>query len=317
MSNFSEINGAQLRNQLHQELTKVIVGQTGLIDYLFCSLIAGGHVLLEGPPGTAKTLIASAFAKTIGGTFKRIQFTPDLLPSDITGNLVLSENELVFRKGPLFANVVLADEINRTPPKTQAALLQAMGENVVTIAGTDYPLDDPFMVIATQNPIEYEGTYPLPEAQLDRFFMKLIVSYPTESEESEIYVRPRRGASSLILDNINQVISKSDLPSIRKIVDSVIVSDQCISYLTSIIRQSRSLPSVQLGLSPRAGVHLLAASKTYSYLAGRSYVVPDDINILARVVLPHRLVLTPEAQLDNFTQGDAILNLLGSIEIPR
>jgi MoxR-like ATPase len=308
---------ARLREVIFREVQKVVVGQSHVVDGVLASMSVGGHLLLEGAPGVAKTLLASALARSCSMTTHRIQFTPDMLPSDVTGTLTLRGQELDFRPGPIFANIVLADEINRTPPKTQAALLEAMQEGQVTVEGSPHPLPRPFIVVATQNPIEYEGTYPLPEAQLDRFCMKLDVGYPAESDEVSLLRMRRSGVRPATLDDVVPVATDADVIAAQAEVDSVSVSDAVFSYVAAIVRRTRELPSVVLGASPRAGVHLLALSKAAAALSNRSYVVPDDVTGLVVPVLAHRLVLTPEAELDRFGPQDALRTVLSSVPVPR
>ena len=247
----------------------------------------------------------------------RLQFTPDMLPSDVTGTLTLRAGDLVFRPGPVFTNVLLADEINRTPPKTQAALLEAMQEGQVSVDGVAHALPQPFIVIATQNPIEYEGTYPLPEAQLDRFCMKVSVAYPQLQDEEAMLRMRRSGLRPATLEEVVPVATAADVLSAQAEVDAVVVSDAVVSYVAALVRRTRDLPSVLLGASPRAGVHLLTLSKAAAALAGRPYVVPDDVAALAVPVLGHRLVLTPEAELDRFGPDDALRTTLSSVPVPR
>jgi MoxR-like ATPase len=307
----------RIRAGLHTEVAKVVVGHGQTIDAVLAAIAVGGHLLLEGPPGVAKSLLAAAVGRACGLTVRRVQFTPDLLPSDLTGSLALRAGELVFRQGPIFANVVLADEINRTPPKTQAALLEAMQERQVTVDGTPHPLPDPFVVLATVNPIEFEGTYPLPEAQLDRFLMKLTIAYPSaEGEEGLLRLR-HSGVAPATLDDVNVVGDTGSFHAIRAEVDAVTVSDPIISYVASVVRKTRELPSVSLGASPRAAVHLLAASKAWARISGRPYVIPDDVISLVPAVLCHRLIMTPEAELDRFTPEQALQTALSTVPVPR
>jgi MoxR-like ATPase len=308
---------SRLRGGLHAEVGKVVIGQGAVIDSVLAALSVGGHLLLEGAPGVAKSLLASSVAKAFSMSSHRLQFTPDMLPSDVTGTLTLRAGELVFRPGPVFTNVLLADEINRTPPKTQAALLEAMQEGQVSVDGTPHFLPQPFIVLATQNPIEYEGTYPLPEAQLDRFCMKVKVAYPQPQDEEALLRMRRSGLKPVTLDEVQAVATQSDVLGAQAEVDAVVVSDAVVSYIAAIVRRTRDLPSVLLGASPRAGVHLLALSKAAAALAGRQYVVPDDVAALVVPVLGHRLVLTPEAELDRFGPEDALRTALSSVPIPR
>jgi MoxR-like ATPase len=307
----------ELRKRVHAEIGQVVVGHGDVIDMLLSAVVLGGHVLLQGVPGVAKSLLASAFARTVGGSYRRVQFTPDMLPSDLTGTMSLRAGELAFRPGPVFANVLLADEINRTPPKTQSALLEAMQERQVSLDGTAHPLPDPFVVIATQNPIEYEGTYPLPEAQLDRFLMQAELGYPDEPQERAVLALQRHGVASPPLERIRPVLDAQQIVTARDQVDATTVSDEVMGYLLAVIRATRGLPSVALGASPRAAVHLLAAAKARARLAGRDFVIPDDVAAMAPPVLRHRLVLTPEAELERFGPGQAIAAALSSVPVPR
>lgn len=307
----------QLRDRVRAEVAKVVVGQEEVVDHVLTAASVGGHVLLEGAPGVAKTLLANAMARALGITFRRVQFTPDMLPSDLTGTMTLRQGDLAFRPGPIFTNLLLADEINRTPPKTQAALLEAMQESQVTLDGTAHPLPDPFLVVATQNPIEYEGTYPLPEAQLDRFLMKVDVGYPSESDEISMLHLTHRGVAPATLDDVSAVTDAEALRAVRTEVDSTVVSDEVVGYIAAIVRRTRELPSVELGASPRSAVHLLAAAKATARLAGRGFVTPDDVTSIAHPVLRHRLILRPEAELERYRPDDAVAAALTSVPVPR
>ena len=306
-----------LRERLVREIEKVVVGQDRAVEDLLTALLVSGHVLLEGVPGVAKTLLANATARALGLEFRRVQFTPDMLPSDLTGTMTLRGGELDFRPGPIFTNVLLADEINRTPPKTQAALLEAMQERQVTIEGVPRPLGDVFFVIATQNPIEYEGTYPLPEAQLDRFLMKVDVGYPDAETEKAILRLRHHGIEPATIDDVQPILGPGELARARADVDATDVSDEVVDYVTAIVRRTRELPSVELGASPRGAVHLLAAAKARARLAERGFVTPDDVVEAAPAVLRHRLTLSPEAELERFRPDDAVQNVLQSIPVPR
>ena len=306
-----------LRDKIVGEVSKVVVGQEATVDRIICALLAGGHVLLEGVPGTAKTLVANAVARALGLEFRRVQFTPDMLPSDLLGTMTLRDGEVTFRPGPVFTSVLLADEVNRTPPKTQAALLEAMEEGQVTIEGAPRELPVPFLVLATQNPIEYEGTYPLPEAQLDRFMFKLALGYPDEETERAILGLRHRGVRPATLDDVKAVVDPAELAQASRELDATGVSDEVTGYVTALIRVTRGLPSVELGASPRAGIHLLAAAKAVARLDDRGYVTPDDVADVAHDVLRHRLLLRPEAELEGFTPDDAVRAALDAVPVPR
>ena len=306
-----------LHRAVADEVGNVVIGQHEAVAALLACTTLGGHVLLEGPPGVAKTLVANAFARALSLDFRRVQFTPDMLPSDLTGNVTLRGGELTFRPGPVFTNVLLADEINRTPPKTQAALLEAMQEQQVSVEGEPRPLPDPFVVIATQNPIEYDGTYPLPEAQLDRFLVRVDVTYPSEEDEVRMLSLPRAGVGPGALDSIRPVAGAEQLIAARGQVDATRVTDEVARYVVSLIRRTRELPSVSLGGSPRAAVHLIGAAKAAARIAGRDFVTPDDVTRMAPAVLRHRLILTPEAELERYGPDDAIRTALADVPVPR
>ena len=307
----------ELRERIGGEIAKVVVGQEESVELLLAAVAVGGHVLLEGVPGVAKTLVANAVARTLGLEFRRVQFTPDMLPSDLTGTMTLQRGELAFRPGPVFTHVLLADEVNRTPPKTQAALLEAMQERQVTIEGEPRPLPTPFLVVATQNPIEYEGTYPLPEAQLDRFLFKVDVGYPSESDELALLRLPHRGVASAALDQIEPVAGGAELAEAAGQVDAVEAGDEVVAYVAALVRKTRELPSVELGASPRAAVHLLAAARASACLAGRTFATPDDVVRMALPVLRHRLILRPEAELEHYRADDAVQAALQAVPVPR
>jgi MoxR-like ATPase len=307
----------ELRDRVATEVRKVVVGQDEVIDLILAGVAVRGHVLLEGVPGVAKTLLANAVSRALGVSFRRVQFTRDMLPSDLTGTMTLRGGELVFSAGPVFTNVLLADEINRTPPKTQAALLEAMQEYQVTVDGTTHPLPDPFLVVATQNPIEYEGTYPLPEAQLDRFLLKVDVGYPDETQELAMLKLVHQGVSPVTLNDVQAVAGTADLIALREQIDATTVTDEVVGYVAALVRRTRELPSVSLGASPRAAVHLLAAAKASARLSGRTFVTPDDVAWMARPVLRHRLLLNPEAELERYQADDAVQAALASVPVPR
>ncbi|HWS46346.1 MAG TPA: MoxR family ATPase [Acidimicrobiia bacterium] len=307
----------ELRDRIVREVRKVVVGQDHVVEVLLAATAVGGHLLLEGVPGVAKTLLADAYARAIGVEFRRVQFTPDMLPSDLTGTMTLRGGELTFRPGPVFTNLVLADEINRTPPKTQAALLEATQERQVSVDGVARPLPEPFVVVATQNPIEYEGTYPLPEAQLDRFLAKLDVTYPSAADESAMLNLAHRGVAPATLDDVQSVTDPAELLGARALVDATTVSPEITGYVVALVRKTRELPSVALGASPRAAVHLLAASKAAARLTGRAFVIPDDVVAVAPAVLRHRLLLRPEAELERYRPDDAVAAAISSVPVPR
>jgi MoxR-like ATPase len=307
----------ELRDRVVAEVGRVVVGQEETVEHLLGAALVGGHVLLEGPPGVAKTLLANATARALGLEFQRVQFTPDMLPSDLTGTVTLLGGELAFRRGPVFTQVLLADEINRTPPKTQAALLEAMQERQVSVDGEPRPLPAPFLVVGTQNPIEYEGTYPLPEAQLDRFLVKLDLGYPTAEDERTLVLLPHDGVAPAGLDQIQAVTTAEELLEARKDVDATGVTPEVADYVVALVRRTRELPSVELGASPRAGVHLLAAARAAARLAGRGFVTPDDVAAVAAPVLRHRLILRPEAELERYRPDDAVRAALAGVPVPR
>jgi MoxR-like ATPase len=320
MSRVAESEGSSLgglRDRVLEQVGRVVVGQDDVAEGILAALVVGGHVLLEGVPGVAKSLLAATVARTLAVDFTRVQFTPDMLPSDITGTMMLRAGELSFRPGPIFTNVLLADEINRTPPKTQAALLEAMQEGQVSVEGASHPLPEPFLVLATQNPIDYEGTYPLPEAQLDRFVAKLEVGYPEERDERAMLSLGHRGLRPTGLAEVEAVAGPDDLVRARSEVDGVVVSDAVRDYVVSLVRRTRELPSVSLGASPRAAVHLLALARATAVLGGRAFVIPEDAAAVAGVVLRHRIVMSPEAELEQYTSDDAVRAALAEVPIPR
>jgi len=310
-----------LFGRLRQEADKVIVGLEEPFELLTIALLTGGHVLLEGVPGTAKTLMAKTLAHLVQAKFTRIQFTPDLMPSDILGTSVfdLNTNKFHLKKGPIFTQILLADEINRAPAKTQSALLEAMEERQINLEGKRYPLEPPFMVIATQNPIEYEGTYPLPEAQLDRFLFKALVPYSALTTEVEVLRRYHHGfdAHDLATAGLRAVLSADEVRRARRAIQEVVVEDGIMTYISQIAAASRRSPDLILGASPRASIHVLLAAKSYAALQGRDYVTPDDVKFITPPVYRHRLLLKPEAEIEGLDADAVIRRLLGQVEVPR
>lgn len=315
----SELNAAF--DRLSHALSQVIVGQTVLVQQFMVALLAGGHVILEGVPGTGKTLLVKVLAQLVQADFRRIQLTPDILPSDILGTNIFDLNTRSFtlKKGPVFTEILLADEVNRTPPKTQAALLEAMEEQQVTLDGQSLALPDLFWVIATQNSLEFEGTYPLPEAQLDRFLFKLIVDYPDPKAERQMLLNSQTGLQTKRLDlaRLKPLLAVEQILAARQAVRSVKVADPLLDYLMALVQRSRQHPDLALGASPRSAVAWLQAGKANAWLSGRDFVTPDDIKAIAPPTLRHRFILRPEAQLDGL-QVDAVINaLLSQIPVPR
>ena len=315
------VDVAGLAGEIRRQGERVIVGQTDVFELLCVALLSGGHVLLEGVPGTAKTLMAKVLSRLIDAEFKRIQFTPDLMPSDIVGTSVfdLQSGRFYVREGPIFTQVLLADEVNRAPAKTQAALLESMEERQVTLEGERRQLNFPFFVIATQNPVEYEGTYPLPEAQLDRFLFKLVVPYPSEETEQQVLRNYDRGFDAHDLDSadLQPVVGPADLRRMMQQLSRVIVDDSIVGYITSIVSATRQSPDLTLGASPRASIGLLRSTKALAAVRGREFVTPDDVKWLAAPVLRHRLILRPEAEIEGLTADRVVERVLSRLPVPR
>ncbi len=312
---------ADLYAQMKSEAAKVIVGQDQVFEQAVVAFLSGGHILLEGVPGTAKTLLAKTLARLIDADFRRIQFTPDLMPSDIVGTQVfdLSRGTFSLKRGPVFTHILLADEVNRAPAKTQSALLEAMEERQVTIEGERYPLAAPFMVLATQNPVEYEGTYPLPEAQLDRFMFKVRVDYPSAAAEQEVLRRYHLGFDAHDLDTagIRARVHPTDLPTLRQEIRDIVVEDGILAYITAIATASRHSRDLLLGGSPRASIDLLKAAKTSAALQGRAFVVPDDVKALVAPVYRHRILLRPEAEIEGLDADAVLRRIVAQVDVPR
>ena len=324
MSNDFEnrINLEDLRNktsEIKQAIANVVIGQDEMLDQLMIALLTDGHVLIEGVPGIAKTLTAKLFAKSISADFSRIQFTPDLMPSDITGTSVfnLKTSEFEFRKGPVFSNIILIDEINRSPAKTQAALFEVMEERQITNDGITYKVEEPFIVIATQNPIEQEGTYRLPEAQSDRFLFKIKVNYPALEDEIAIIKNSHERKTKNETDEISSMISKTEIADFRKKIKELYIDENLMKYIAQIVDNTRNNSDLYLGASPRASLNIMNASKANAALNGRDFVIPDDIKYVAYPVLRHRIILSPEKEMEGVTTEKIITKIINSVEVPR
>lgn len=313
----SELNARV--NELRAELAKVIVGQHQMVDLLLIGILSDGHILLEGVPGVAKTLTAKLMARMIDVGFSRLQFTPDLMPGDVIGTSVFNprEGSFYFKPGPVFSNIVLIDEINRAPAKTQAALFEVMEERQVTVDGVSHKMQTPFLVLATQNPIEQEGTYRLPEAQLDRFLFKIEIDYPSLQEEIVILQNQQGQSQEQLMLAVNKMATAADIQQYRSIVQQVSVDAKLIEYIAGIVNETRNNPSLYLGASTRASLALLKASKAAAALNGRDFVIPDDVIAMAPHVLRHRIMLTPEKEMEGLTPDEQIANIIKNIEVPR
>lgn len=320
-SNGNITEAAQILERLQTEIARAMVGQREAVELTLIALLAGGHVLVEGVPGLGKTLLVRALAKTFGGSFARIQFTPDLMPSDVTGHALyeLKSQEFKIRKGPVFTHLLLADEINRAPAKTQAALLEVMQENQVTIEGQSFLLPRPFMVLATQNPIEQEGTYPLPEAQLDRFLLKIVIDYPAENEERALLSLVTRGRIGDVLDveDLATLVTPETIQNLQRLAASIRIEDRVRDYAVNIVRATREWPGVAVGAGPRGGIALLRAARGAALMEQRDFVTPDDVKRLALPTLRHRLLLSPELEMEGLDSADVLQQILDQVQAPR
>ncbi len=305
--------------RVRNEVQKVIIGQDDMLELLLIALFTGGHVLIEGVPGIAKTLTAKLLAKTINVDFTRIQFTPDLMPSDVTGTSIFNvkTSEFQFNRGPIFSNMVLIDEINRAPAKTQASLFEVMEERQVSIDGETYPMAFPFMVLATQNPIDQEGTYKLPEAQLDRFLFRVVLKYPSLENERLILRRFRNDFQKRIVQEVNAVLSIDEIRDCQRIVEQIHISDQLLDYIANIIHNTRNNGDLFLGASPRASLAIMQSAKAVAAMNGRNFVTPDDIQFVAYPVLNHRIILTPEREMEGMEVLDVVKDIIATVEVPR
>ncbi|HYI78073.1 MAG TPA: MoxR family ATPase [Chryseolinea sp.] len=305
--------------KIREEIGKIIIGQEKMVDLLITAILADGHVLIEGVPGVAKTLTAKLLSKVISVNFSRIQFTPDLMPSDVLGTSIfnIKKSEFEFKAGPIFSNIVLIDEINRAPAKTQAALFEVMEERQVTVDGTTYLMEHPYMVVATQNPIEHEGTYRLPEAQLDRFLFKIQVDYPNLEQEVAIIGGHHRRKGINPTDNINPVLSGEQIRNYRQTVQQLYLEDHLLKYIAQIIHETRNSPSLFLGASPRASIALLNGAKSFAAVSGRDFVTPEDIKFIALPVLRHRVMLTPDKEMEGVSADEVVSQIIDKVEVPR
>ncbi|MEZ4943317.1 MAG: MoxR family ATPase [Saprospiraceae bacterium] len=309
----------QRTEQVKNEIGQVIVGQEAMLDQLLIALFTGGHTLLEGVPGIAKTLTAKLLAQTISSGFSRLQFTPDLMPADVVGTPVFNvkKSEFTFKAGPIFSNIILIDEINRAPAKTQAALFEVMEEYQVTVDGITYPMEQPFFVIATQNPIEQEGTYKLPEAQLDRFLFKIILDYPNLDEEKQILRRFRNDFAGALCETVRAVLAPAEIADCRRRIEQVYIREELLDYIAAIVHNTRNNGDLFLGASPRASLALMKTAKAAAAIQGRNFVTPDDIRYVAYPVLNHRVILTPEREMEGYSTREVLDDIVKKIEVPR
>lgn len=305
--------------QIRHKIGEHIIGQQHMVNLIIAGILADGHILIEGVPGIAKTLAAKLVAKSINARFSRIQFTPDLMPSDVLGTSIynMQKSAFEFKRGPVFANIVLIDEINRAPAKTQSALFEVMEERQATIDGVSYPLDAPFIVLATQNPIEQEGTYRLPEAQLDRFLMKIEITYPSHTEEVEILKMHHQRKGQKAIDLMTPYLNANQISHLRELVQNILIDDKLIDYLARIVLRTRNHPALYLGASPRASIALMNVSKALAAIAGRDFVLPEDIQTAVKPVLGHRIQITPEKEMEGKTSAEILHEIVAGIEVPR
>lgn len=318
----SRLDLTELQNMIsniRREIKKIIVGQDNMIDLMICALLADGHILVEGVPGVAKTLTARLFAKTLDTGFSRIQFTPDLMPADITGTSVFNTKttDFEFKKGPIFSNLVLIDEINRSPAKTQSALFEVMQEKQITVDGNTYKMDAPFLVVATQNPIEHEGTYRLPEAQMDRFLFKIDVGYPSVEEEVQILEGSYNRKLASEIEQLNAVVNAAELNAQRKVISEIHVEKELMEYIAKIVHQTRNSSSIYIGASPRASVFILKAAQAWAAMRGRDFITPEDVKQIIVPTLRHRITLTPEKEMEGIIPDQIIKQLADKVEVPR
>lgn len=316
-TDLSALNQAVM--SIHQEIRKIIVGQDEMVRLIITALLADGHVLIEGVPGVAKTLTAKLVARAVDAGFSRVQFTPDLMPSDVLGTPVFNPRDAVFefKKGPVFSNIILVDEINRAPAKTQSALLEIMEERQATVDGKTYSMANPFMVLATQNPVEQEGTYRLPEAQLDRFLFKIMVPYPTETEEMTILSQFHQMGNATALDMVKPVLSGAQIISLRHQIKTLLIEEKLLQFIARLVHQTRNNKSVYLGASPRASLSIMNASKAMAAIQGRDFVTPEDILAIAPAVLRHRIILSPDKEMEGVTEDDVIKQIIQGMDVPR